>query len=213
MNYGECRDKSLQLINQYSITGQPIPAAYNNQADYFLRIPGLVNDAQLYIAETTLPILATVKLREASDAHAPWGVAYFLPEDFMQEQPGGLRFYWEGRHHNEMGRSVRYQRFGPNHVCVDIPRGTEVWLEYYRRPKLVPTKPEDTFPLDNTAAAQHAIPYFVASNLVLYDDAYMSAKLDEKWKEQVAALQPRPQAQNMVVPDVYGGFGYDMWGW
>lgn len=54
----DVQDITLQLINQYSIAGSLVSASYNNQQDYLLRIPLLVNDAQNYIATTAKKIFA-----------------------------------------------------------------------------------------------------------------------------------------------------------
>ena len=40
MTYGEARDKTLQLINSYSLGGRVIESSYNEQQDYLNRIPG-----------------------------------------------------------------------------------------------------------------------------------------------------------------------------
>ena len=58
MTLKDVTDVSLQLINQYSIAGTPVSSGYNNQQDYLLRIPLLVNDAQNYIATTARKIFA-----------------------------------------------------------------------------------------------------------------------------------------------------------
>lgn len=54
----DVQDTALQLINQYSIAGSLVANSYNNQQDYLLRIPRLVNDAQSYIATTAKKIFA-----------------------------------------------------------------------------------------------------------------------------------------------------------
>ena len=58
MNYGQVKRRALALAQQYSIAGVPVKESYNNQADALLKLPDLVNDAQLLIATTARPIPA-----------------------------------------------------------------------------------------------------------------------------------------------------------
>lgn len=64
MNYAWARDFTLQLMNQYSTAGAKVPESYNNQADYLVRIPKLLDDAQYYVATTAGKMREMVELDE-----------------------------------------------------------------------------------------------------------------------------------------------------
>ena len=64
MNYGQVRDQVLKLLNQYSVAGDKVDGSYNNQADYLLRIPELVNDAMTEIATTARKIPTVLNLAD-----------------------------------------------------------------------------------------------------------------------------------------------------
>ena len=90
MNYKWARDFALELINQYSIAGAVVPGSYNNQADYLLRIPKLLDDAQMYVATNQGRIRTSVYLSELeSDERGGW-TAYKLPKDCWQVCSSGL---------------------------------------------------------------------------------------------------------------------------
>ena len=63
MTYGELKRQALMLISQYSIAGTTVPASYNNQADYIMKIPLLVDSAEMEIATTVKPIIKKKVLR------------------------------------------------------------------------------------------------------------------------------------------------------
>ena len=87
MTYGEARDKTLQIINQYSLGGAAIPASYNGQQDYLNRIPGLLNDALVFITSSIRPLLVFEPL-DFNYAVKVGGLYRFdLPDDFYEIDP------------------------------------------------------------------------------------------------------------------------------
>lgn len=204
MNYGECRDKALQLINQYTIAGSKIPKSYNNQVDYLLRIPGLINDAQMYIASSPKRILASLFCDKDTAEHDAHMYRFILPEDFMDIVPSGLLVVEPF----ETRRETNYTRMGDDYILVpDYIRG-DIYLEYYRRPQVLPVNPPDDFPLDNTRAAQSAVPYYVASFLVMQDDAYVHQVLYGEWQNKLAQLYELPRPEHHIVHDAYDFAGW-----
>ena len=90
MTYGEARDKTLQLINSYSLGGRVIESSYNEQQDYLNRIPGLLNDAMMFIAMNIRPIQAQESL-DYKYAERVGGMYRFdLPTDFYEIDTAGL---------------------------------------------------------------------------------------------------------------------------
>lgn len=199
MNYGELRDSALKLINQYTIAGQKIPLVYNNQQDYLLRIPSLVNEAQVYIASGPRRIREMVQLDRNEAEYINHMYRFALPEDRMEIKPGGL-FVMRDHHVDYV---TEYICQGEDYILVpDWVKG-DIYLEYYRQPKLLPMEPEDDAPLDNTLNAQMCLPYYVAAHLVLQDDAYIFSVLNNEWLQKVSMLEEPIHAHQGHVADVY----------
>lgn len=204
MNYGELRDYSLQLINQYSIAGDLYKASYNNQQDYILRIPALVNDALIYIASAIRKLPAQAILSR-SDGEV-WGryVRHKLPEDYMQLHGGGMLLL----NADPSGRRAlnEYVLQEPDYILLpDWVKG-DVVFEYYRTPALVSLKPSDEDKIDATLEAQMAIAYYVAAHLVMYDDASMYTTLYNEFENKAARLA-RPVTTE--ISRVYDAYGYE----
>lgn len=199
MNYGELRDSALKLINQYSIAGSQIPLSYNNQTDYVLRIPTLINEAQMYLASGPKRILASVYLDRDEAEHDAHMYRFILPEDCMGVRPGGLFVLKDGRTEYES----HYTCMGEDHILVPDWITGDIYLEYYRRPQMLPMNPLDTAPIDNSLNAQMAIPYYVAAHLVMQDDAYQYSALYNEWMQKVQMLEEPPHAHQHSTVDVY----------
>jgi hypothetical protein len=205
MNYGECRDRALKLINQYSIAGTQIASSYNNQEDYILRVPSLINDAQLIIARGPRPIDEAVELNPASAVEVGCMYKYVLPEDLIEINPAGLRVITD----TGMKLSARYTLLGSDYILVPKDLAGTIFLQYFRRPQLLAEKPLDTAPLDNIATAQEPIPYYVGAQLVIQDDAFVYASLYNSWLTKLTEIGKAPRPESHLVEDVYG---MDMWG-
>lgn len=203
MNYGEARDRALQFINQYSIAGTKIASSYNNQEDYILRIPGLVNDAQMIIASGPRRMEESVLLdpRDAADMGSMY--RYTLPEDLMDFVPGGLLVMSD----DGPGNFTGYTTLGEDYILVPKTLKSGAYLRYYRRPQFLDPKPLDTAPLDNVALAQEPIPYFVAAELVMRDDAFAYATLYNIWLDRLGTIGRLPRPERQLVQDVYGWGG------
>lgn len=206
MTYGECRDRALQLINQYTLGGQTIAPSYNNQQDYLLRIPSLINDAQMTLASTTKGIKTSVFLDRDAAEYSAHMYRFMLPEDLMDICGHGLLVLTDGH----AKHCSTYTRMGDDYLLVPDSVAGDMYLEYFRRPQMLPLKPADDCPLDNTADAQSAIPYFVAAMLVLQDDAFAYSALLGQWNSKLAMLGEAPRAEREVIEDVYdmGGMFY-----
>ena len=79
MNYAWARDFALELINQYSVAGDPVLLSYNNQADYLARIPKLLDDAQNLVATTVRRIRATVPVQSPNCGNQKWQIFTNVP--------------------------------------------------------------------------------------------------------------------------------------
>lgn len=142
MTYGQVRDASLKLFNQYSLAGKDIAESYNNQADYLRRIPELVDDAMWEISSGPRRIRAAKKLEpERGKDEGPY-LRYTLPDDLLDIIPGGLFTYRGDQRHDlpwdHMHYQTGYDRLDERRIL--LPREwerQEIWLEYYRRPRSI----------------------------------------------------------------------------
>lgn len=200
MNYKWARDFTLQLINQYSVAGKKIPESYNNQADYLTRIPALLDDAQMYAATTAAPISVTDDLRNLRcDDNGAW-LTYTMPEDCWQMSSAGLIVIDK----EECQRFHRYRLVGNNRIAVPKTLTGEVRVEYFRYPRLLGDAPKDEDELDNIPPVQMALPYYVAAQLVMQDDAFAFSALSNEFETRLARMAEKPHADMTTVEDVYG---------
>ena len=88
MLYSEIKRETLGHINQYSMAGSKVPASYNNQEDYLLRLPVLINEGVLNIRTLVKPEPVAFRLTSGDD----YGdmTRYELPEDFWSLKTGGV---------------------------------------------------------------------------------------------------------------------------
>jgi hypothetical protein len=200
MNYKQARDFTLQLINQYSVGGVKIADTYNGQADYLKRIPALLNDAAMQAATTTAPIRVIDDLKNLRcDDNGAW-LVYTMPEDCWQICSGGLIQYGD----EEFRRFHGYHPVGANKIAVPRDLRGEGQVEYFRYPRLLNLAPKDEDELDNTPAVQMALPYYVAAQLVMQDDAFSFSALSNEFESRLARLSQRPHTDLHIVKDSYG---------
>lgn len=199
MNYRWARDFTLQLINQYSVAGAKVPDSYNNQADYIKRIPALLDDAQMYVATTAAPISALDDLKNLRcDDNGAW-LTYTMPDDCWQMSGAGLIRY-DG---DTFQRFHRYHPAGDNKIAVPKELTGEVQVEYYRYPRLLGIDPKDEAELDNIPPVQMSLPYYVAAQLVMQDDAFAFSALSNEFETRLARLTKSIHTDLHNVEDVY----------
>ena len=199
MDYKWAKNFALKLINQYSISGTAIPSSYNNQADYLLRIPELLDDAQMYVATNQGRIRATVSLSKLEcEDHGKW-LSYTLPEDCWQVCSTGLVLLRGGA----VQRYQKYRLLGNKNILIPESLGKDAILEYFRYPKLLGTDPKDADALDNSLAAQMALPYYVAAHIVMHDNEFAYQALYNEFEAKLARLAEPPKAEVEQVEDSY----------
>lgn len=221
MTYGECRDLSLHLIHQESIAGYDIPGTYNNQQDYLNKIPGLINAAEMDLATTTKPIPEEVTLGELKEREMfeekNGNYIYTLPENLWQRRGSGLLVPIRAPGVYKGLRYKRYNRMrmvGTDRIILAEMLPDDTILEYYRYPYEISLDSEDGTVLDNTREAQAAIPFYVAAHIVMYDDAFLYATLQNEYTAKKEALRELPHTEVDTVQDVYLDFDldYHFWG-
>ena len=197
MNYQWARDTVLQLIDQYSVAGERVSLSYNNQADYVAKIPGLLDDAQVYAATTVRMIRKYVPLvqleREVRGAFR----IYALPGDCCRVS--ALVCFGGG----EVRRSRDWHLLGNDYLAVGQSVGEDALLQYCRRPVLLGSDPEDDALLDNVLEVQMTLPYYAAAHLVMHDNAYAYQALLNEWEMRLARLAALPVAEMGITEDAY----------
>ncbi len=207
MNYGEIRDASLQLINQYTIAGAVYASSYNNQQDYLNKIPFLVNDCLIYVASTVCRYPSqTILDPEKGEEYGNW-LRFVLPDDLLEIIPGGLLVPDADKRRGESSIWTRY-KIEPDHILIPRYVDKPLIFPYYRRPQLLQFSgvPSDDTVIDAPITVQMAIPYYVAAHLVMEDDAFRYASMMNEFSTRMAALTPAPYTEIQEVLDVYGGF-------
>ena len=233
MNYGEVRDRSLQLMRQYSLAGDPIERDYNNQADYLKAIPGLVDEAMMEIANIRY-IDEYKELRLDPTIDRLGMPTYLLPDDLMDIMPGGFLVVEPGA--ETPSYDTGWAQPDERHIIFP-KRGKHfrgrVFLQYYRRPHSImdcmkdgcplyggectaeapsDVEPPDCAPLDNDPSTHTAIPYYVAAHLLLGEDSFGYASLYNEWVAKLGRMQKAPQPHRHIISDVYGMENMYDWG-
>lgn len=204
MKYGEFKDYVLQLINQYSANGDELEASYNDQADYIMRIPHLLNAAMLDITANAQPLVGVMHPMEElqEDLGNGW-TRVTVPEDFMRMTEDGIPVIRHGR----QTRIKAYYLVGGDKVDIRNDLMRYGVLEYCREPVRVDTTPGagiDSVALDGSLEAQTAAAYYVAAMLVLQDDAFAYSALRNEYDDRLSSMKKRLRAESYFVEDTMG---------
>ena len=204
MNYGQVKRRALALAQQYSIAGVPVKESYNNQADALLKLPDLVNDAQLMIATTARPIPASAALETLDFERQGSGVLYQTPYDLWQVRGSGVLDLTGTRPR----RLPVLAWLGERQFLMEEGAPGGAVLEYYRYPHSLGDAPGDDAPLDNVPEAQAAVALYAAAQLVREDDANAYAVLYNEFETRLGRLTVPVTAETAETENAYGGW-YD----
>ncbi len=203
MTYGELKKRVMELVFSYSVAGSEIPAAYNNQADYIAMIPGLVNNAQMDIATSVKRLPAKKAVNELIYTESGGKYFYEMPSDCWLPFTGGLYFEHGGKYERFFG----YQ-FIAGKIEMPCPAPEGLYLEYWRYPRMVTANTADSIELDNTPDVHQCLVYYVAANLLVYDDAYRFTVFMNEYKERMSRLKVPVWVEPGPIEDVYRGCRY-----
>lgn len=208
MTYAEIRDASLQLIGQYTIAGMPYASSYNNQQDYLNKIPFLINDCLIYIAQSVYRYPAQMALDPADAEEYGNYYRFHLPEDMMTLISGGLLVPDADKRRGESSIWTHYRLELPDYILLPRTLDRTVILPYYRLPHLLPLggAPADSTVIDAPLPVAMTIPYYVAAHLVMEDDSFRYASLYNEFENKLARIVPPAYTEIQGVYDVYGGF-------
>lgn len=211
MTYGQLKKLTMQLVFSESIAGSQLPSTYNNQADYLRMIPGLANDGMMYIATTVKKIPEIVPLSSLEKEDLGAFSLYLLPPDFYKLMNGGL--IWQ-RPDPYIDPRYSYQRFhgyklyANNRLMIpnNVPHLDGMMVEYYRYPAALVDDPDDKTELDNTPETQAALPYYIAAQLVMYDDPFRYSSLHNEFETRLSRITEPVTVEYAPVEDAYFGF-------
>lgn len=206
MNYGQVKTQTLKLMKQYSVAGTEIPVSYNNQADYLTVIPGLVNEAMMEIATTVRKIPVIAQLSTLPSEVVGHRVKYTLPDDFYQFVSGSVLKTLDGH----ILHTNCFMLQGHKYLFVPADEAGDYEITYYRYPELLPDDPDEDAELDNTPDTHLAIPYYVASKLLMSDDEFQCALCTNTWDDKLRMMQPDVHMEVRHVTDVYGFNGFSL---
>ena len=199
MTYGEYRSFVMQLLDQFTARGAVLTGEYNDQADFFARIPGLYNAAMLELAGGPAPLVAVMEPGPEDVTEQGEFVTVQLPADFLKMSEDGMPLRDRGR----MYRVKDYWMVGPDKVVLRKPLFRAAVLEYWRTPVRLGPEPREDEALDGTLDMQTAAAYYTAALLAVREDPYLYAALRNEYDDRVKALKKRLRAERFFVMDPY----------
>ena len=208
MNYGQLKKAVMQLVFSESIAGSEIPESYNNQADYLRMIPALANDGMVYIATTVKRIPDMIPLRDLKLEEYGGYNLYLLPKNCWRLHNGGLIWQKPSFDGPVLERYHHYRLYANDKLMVpkNVPNLDEMMVEYYRYPMQLGDEPADNVELDNTPDTHAALPYYVAAQLVLYDDPFRYSALWNAFETRLGRITEPVTTEYSQVDDAYCGF-------
>lgn len=198
MKYAEIKREVLSHINQYTMAGSPVAPSYNNQADYLIRIPVLLNEALVNIRTLVKPNPVVYPLEDGE----PYGgmVRYELPEDFWSLRTGGVSVIRDGK----FQRTNEYRLQGKKYILA--PGDDSYTVEYYRYPEQLPLDNTltDDYELDEDREVIQTATYYASAYLVLQEDEFAFAGLYNDYESRLGRISPGITAEVHSVDDAYG---------
>lgn len=199
MLYSEIKRETLGHINQYSMGGSPVAASYNNQADYLLRIPVLINEGIMNIRTLVKPETVVVELTGGTQ----YGdmVRHELPPDMWALKTGGVSAVIDGR----FKKTNQYRLLGKEAILVPQDGGHYL-VEYHRYPNQLPLDSRsltDDFDLEEDREVIQTATYYAAANLVLMEDEHAYARLYNDYESRLGRISRGVAAEVAPVQDAY----------
>lgn len=196
MQYRNIKRAVLELIDQYSVAGEAVSPAYNNQADTLQRIPGLVNQALLDIRTGSCPERNICRLEHGETLSNGWK-QHMLPSDFWRLCSGGVRkLSGDG-----LQASNDYQLLGGRTLLT--PEGVYM-VEYFRYPEQLPDAPSDEYECGESPEILRIACLYAAACLMRTEDEFAHKTLFQEYETRLSRLTPALVAEVQPVRDVYG---------
>ena len=196
MEYRNMKRAVLELMDQYSVAGETVSPAYNNQSDLLRRIPGLINQAFVDIRTGPAPERNVCRLEHGQRLENGWR-EHTLPGDFWRLCSGGVRrLSGDG-----LQASNDYQLLGGRTLLT--PEGVYM-VEYYRYPEQLPDAPPDEYECGESPEILRIACLYAAACLMRTEDEFAHKTLFQEYETRLSRLTPALVAQVQPVRDVYG---------
>lgn len=202
MLYSDIKRATLSHLNQFSIAGTPIAASYNNQADYLLRIPFLINEGLVNVRTFVKPEPVVYQLRGGTDIGGM--KRHRLPDGFWSLKTGGVSIVRDGK----FQKTNEYRLQGKQYILTPADVDGTYTIEYYKYPELLPAAPADDYELEEDIEVIQAATYYAAANLVLHDDPTTYAYLYNDYESRLTRIGPGIRAEVQPVQDAYAFTGW-----
>ena len=157
MNFAQLRDLTIKLLNSYSASGNLTPLSDSSVQDAVLRFPAFAQTCQIEISTTAKYILKNISFEQIASTEITYN-EYTLPSalfNIRKVEANEKIIDWE--------LTERYRL----RVLAKLTGPIKVFYNAY--PTEVPASPPDEWPFDLDEEACQAIPFYVASQ-VLIDD-------------------------------------------
>lgn len=164
MNYLQVKNQTLQLLDEISSSG-----AYQTTQDVVKKIPGLINDALMDLAEKVkLSGVLTITRTSQSDP-----TEYDLPIDWLK-----LDTVLARSDATEPLKLFNAYYLLPNRkiVVADTFCPITISAYYWRSPLLLSDSPQETDLIDTSESAARIIAYFVAGRITLSEGQDMDSR-------------------------------------
>lgn len=196
MQYRTIRRTTLELLDRYSVAGETVSPAYNNQSDALRRIPTFINQALLDIRTGPAPERGVCRLDGGEPLGNGW-TRHALPGDFWRLCSGGVRKL------SDAGPQPvnDYQLMGERTLLT--PEGAYM-VEYYHYPEQLPEDPSDDYECNETPDALRTACLYAAACLARTDDETLYDALWNEYETRLCRMTPALTAQVGTVQDAYG---------
>jgi len=221
MTVEQCINASLRLLNQYSITGTPVPLTYNDSADDVARMIDLINDAQMTIATVARPLHEDTYIEiphtdSRIQEYIVTDIGAIAEEDgFEFYQPESILFTPSEGQDRRTIEAPEYKWIDRDVLALpNKPAGTYK-VEYERFPiryntELLSMTAQEratlyATELDNKPDTHEIIPYFVAAMIAQDQNKASYQSLYNIWETRLARLNMKnARATVTQIKDVYG---------
>ena len=202
MQYRNIKRAVLELTDNYSVAGETVSPAYNNQSDALKKIPGLVNQALLDIRTGPAPERSVCRLEGGERLPNGWR-QHALPGDFWRLCSGGVRkLSGDGPQPTN-----EYRLLGERALLA--PEGVYM-AEYYHYPEQLPDDPADDYECGETAEVLRIACLYAAACLMRSEDEFAYTTLFNEYESRLSRLTPAISAEIGATRDVYGFYGEAM---
>ncbi len=194
MTLGEGKQRAIALLDEYSNNGTLLGSEHRGRMDHLLRFPMFFDLAQKQAA-LARPLVGETLIRqgEPEEGETDWR-EHPLPGGFLS-----LRSLTD-----EHGQSWELFRLtGETLALPGAFRGT-LRMRYERAPETITLTTPDSAPFEVAEDAQAALPYYVASQCLLYEEPEASGFLQEQFQNLLQNLRPeRPARQRRVENQLF----------